>query len=94
MKMLSTKHLKDVCLAGSNSSEKCRYLAEDETEPSKYYCLKKSSRAKDVDVELEDFINEMRKRGKDPSKENVPMGNNCSGYPILRHKEQGYDKKS
>jgi hypothetical protein len=22
------------------------------------------------------------------------MGNNCSGYPILRHKEQGYDKKS
>jgi len=91
--MLSTKQLKDVCLIGG-TSERCRYLAEDETDHLKYYCLKKSSKAKDVDIEVEDFIKDMKRRGKDVSKENIPIGNNCSGYPVLRYKEQGYDKSN
>ena len=47
--MLSDKHLKDVCLI-SETSQQCRYLAEDEVDPLKRYCLKKSSKAKDVDI--------------------------------------------
>lgn len=90
--MLSDKHLKDVCLI-SETSQQCRYLAEDEVDPLKRYCLKKSSKAKDVDIEVEEFLYEMRRRGNDPQKENTPLGNNCSGYPILLYKEQGYDKK-
>jgi len=90
--MLSKNHLKDVCLADSNSHDKCRYLAEDENERGKYHCLKKSSKAKDIDIEVQDFLAEMQMKGKDPKKQNVPIGNNCSGYVVLRHKEQGYDK--
>jgi hypothetical protein len=90
--MLSKNHLKDVCLIDSSSHDKCRYLAEDENERGKYYCLKKSSKAKDIDIEVQDFLAEMQMKGKDPKKQNVPIGNNCSGYVVLRHKEQGYDK--
>lgn len=90
--MLSQKHLKDVCLIGDNTYRKCRYLAEDENDVNKYYCLKKSSKAKDIDIEVQDFLMEMQRKGKDPKKEITPIGNNCSGYLVLRHKEQGYDK--
>ena len=90
--MLSKNHLKDVCLLDQNTHMKCRYLAEDENDRGKFYCLKRSSKAKDIDMEVEDFLKEMQIKGKDPSKQNVPIGNNCSGYVILRHKEQGYDK--
>jgi hypothetical protein len=90
--MLSKNHLKDVCLVDSNNHNKCRYLAEDENEAGKYHCLKKSSKAKDIDIEVQDFLAEMQMKGKDPKRQNVPIGNNCSGYVILRNKEQGYDK--
>lgn len=90
--MLSKNHLKDVCLLETNDHRRCRYLAEDETERGKYYCLKKSSKAKEIDAEVQDFMLEMSLKGKDPSGQNVPIGNNCPGYVILRHKEQGYDK--
>lgn len=90
--MLSKNHLKDVCLVDSNNHTRCRYLAEDESERGKYYCLKKSSKAKDIDIEVQDFLMEMQMKGKDPKKQNVPLGNNCGGYVVLRHKEQGYDK--
>lgn len=91
--MLSAKQLKDICLLNSGSKQ-CRYLAEDESDSRKYYCLKKSHRSKEVDIEVEDFLQEMKRKGKDPKKENTPLGDNCSGYIILRHKEQGYDQRS
>lgn len=90
--MLSQKQLRDVCLVYDGTYARCRYLGQDETDYSKYYCLKKSPRGADLDVEIDDFIREARKKGKDPRKENVPMGDNCQGYPILRYLEQGYDK--
>jgi len=91
--MLSLKQLKDVCLLNAGHNQ-CKYLAEDETDSKKHYCLKKSPKAKEVDIEVEDFLREMRRKGKDPKKESIPIGDNCSGYIILRHKEQGYDKNS
>lgn len=88
--MLSLKHLKDVCLL-NKGFQQCKYLAEDENDSKKFYCLKKSPKSKEVDIEVDDFLQEMKRKRKDPKKENTPIGNNCSGYPILRHKEQGYD---
>lgn len=90
--MLSKNQLRDVCLVDNKTHTKCRYLAEDDSERGKYYCLKKSAKAKDIDIEVQDFLQEMHMKGKDPKKQNVPIGNNCPGYVILRHKEQGYDK--
>lgn len=89
--MLSLKQLQDFCLL-NNGSKQCRYLAEDESDSRKFYCLKKSPKSKDIDIEVEDFLQEMKRKGKDPKKENTPIGDNCSGFIILRHKEQGYDK--
>ena len=91
--MLSQKHLRDVCLVYDTTSAKCRYLAQDESDYSKFYCLKKSpQKSREIDVELADFVKEARKKGKDPRKENIALGDNCQGYPVLRYLEQGYDK--
>jgi len=81
-----------VCLVNENTYEQCRYLVQDENDYTKYYCIKKSPKAHDIDVEIDDFIKDAKKKGKDPLNENVPMGDNCAGYPILRFLEQGYDK--
>lgn len=91
--MLSQKQLKDICLANDTSYQRCRYLSQDENDYTKFYCLKKTAKAHDIDVELDDFLREVRRKGKDPRSENVPLGDNCQGYPLLRHIEQGYDKK-
>lgn len=90
--MLSKKQLKDICLLNSGDYQKCRYLDQDENDYTKYYCLKQTSKAKQIDIDLNDFVSNAQKKGKDPYKENIAMGNNCQGYPFLRHIEQGYDK--
>jgi hypothetical protein len=92
--MLSKKQLTDVCLAFGRNHKCCRYLAQDETEYGKYFCMKKSPKKTQIDVELEDFVREAKKKGKDPKKDNLPLGDNCGGYPILRYIEQGYDQKT
>lgn len=89
--MLSKKQLKDVCLAYSSTYEKCRYLSQDELDYTKFYCKKKSVDAIQIDVELKNFITETKKKGKDPLKENIALGDNCQGYPVLRYLQQGYD---
>lgn len=87
---LSQKQLTDICLLHDNTHKKCRYLAQDDNDWSKYYCLKKTTAKKnEIDVETDDFLRDMRKKGKDPYKENVPLGDNCEGYPILKYIEQG-----
>ncbi len=89
--MLSPKQLKDVCLLGGNHLQ-CRYLAQDDDQ-SKWFCLKKSSRKQEIDEEIVEHLKELNKKGIDPIKQGIPLGDNCSGYPILKHKEQGFDKK-
>lgn len=89
--MLSLKQLKDICLVNDGTHKKCRYLAQDENDYTKFYCIKKTAKAQELDAELSDFIKEARKKGKDPLKDNVPLGDNCNGYPLLRHLMQGYD---
>jgi len=53
--------------------------------------MKLSSKAQDIDSEITNYLVECQKRNRDPLKENLPLGDNCSGYPMLRHLEQGYD---
>ena len=92
--MLSLKQLKDYCLEDSNTNRKCRYLCQDDADPNKFYCLKMTPKAKKIDDEISVYIDSMNRRGKNPYLDNLPMGDNCNGYPLLRHIEQGYDKKN
>jgi len=89
--MLSLKQLKDVCLLDDSTSDRCKYLSQDENDSSKYFCLKLSSKGREIDEEIESYLNDIRKRGKDPRKDNLPLSDNCPGYPVLRNIEQGYD---
>jgi len=90
--MLSLKQIQDVCLYKDNTYRKCRYLCNDELDSSKWFCLKLSGKGRQIDDEIDQYLDEMAKRNKDPKKDNLPLGDNCGGYPVLRHIEQGYDK--
>jgi len=89
---LSLKQLQDVCLFNSGNYKRCRYLAQDDLDPTKWYCVKKSSKKEEIDDEASIFLAELKKKNMDPRKQGVPLGDNCSGYPILKHVIQGYDQ--
>lgn len=91
--MLSAKQLQDVCLAQRGDHRQCRYLAQDELDWRKWYCHKllPNKKAK-IDSTVKKYVEDCRKSGLDPRAQAVPLGDNCSGYPLLRHVEQGYDK--
>ena len=91
--MLSLKQLQDVCMLYSGNYKRCRYLAQDDTDSSKWYCLKKHVKKTEIDDETSEFLKEAKKKNIDPYKQNIPLGDNCDGYPVLKHIEQGYDKK-
>lgn len=82
---LTSKQLKDICLLNHpDRSRTCRYLHQDELDEGKWYCQKLRSEAKaKIDTNLDPL--------KNRASVNVPMGDNCPGYPLLKHIEQGYD---
>ena len=88
---LSRKHLQDVCLL-YGGHKRCRYLAQDDNDWSKYYCVKRGPKKQEIDDEIDELVGDMQMKGQDPRKANIPLGDNCSGYPILKFIEQGYDK--
>lgn len=90
--MLSLRQVEDVCLFNQDTYKRCRYLACDET-TGDYHCLKLSSKAKEIDFEVDDFLNELNRKNKSFKNEKLPVGNNCKGYIILKNKLQGYDVK-
>jgi hypothetical protein len=90
---LSLKQLQNYCLYHVDDSSKCRYLAQDDNDPNIWFCLKKSARKAETDDEIVEYVKEFKSKGLDPYKQDVPLGDNCSGYPILRYKIQGYDQK-
>jgi hypothetical protein len=91
--MLSNIHLQQVCLAGGNDqSQVCRYLKQDDSDPQKYYCKKLVSRDKDkIDDKVKAFLLMCKAAKLDPRTQDVPMGDNCQGYPVLKYKMQGFD---
>lgn len=88
---LTVLQVKNVCLVNQGSSA-CRYLAQDDYDISKYYCLKKASEKKDIDKEVSEYISECKNVGKDPDDDGYPLGDNCDGYITLLTKPQGYDQ--
>ena len=90
---LSQKQLEDVCLLYQGDHRMCRYLRDDGQKYNTYYCIKlRPKEGKKIDLRVNEFIRECRKKGEDPNVHNVPLGNNCSGYPVLKHIQQGYDQ--
>lgn len=89
--MLSKKQLSDVCLLYQGSGM-CRYLTQDDGDYNKWNCLKHRviEKAK-IDEKVQDFVIESHKKNVDPAKQNYPIGDNCSGYPLLKNLMQGYD---
>ena len=85
--------MQDVCLLYAGDYQKCKYLAQDDTDHTVWFCLKKSSKKAEIDDEMDDYLKDLSKKGTDPKSQNMPLGDNCSGYPILRYIKQGYDQK-
>ncbi len=89
--MLSKKHLNNVCMLGRQHKE-CRYLESDDFDYNKYYCQKhRPNEKKKIDIKLNAFVAECKRKGLDLAKQSKPLGDNCSGYALLKHKLQGID---
>jgi len=89
---LTKKHVKDICLWYASNFRTCKYCTQDELDPSKFYCLKQSSKKAIVDSEVKEYFKKMINSNQDPKKQGLPLGDNCQGYPIMKYLEQGYDK--
>ncbi|RDJ35272.1 MAG: hypothetical protein DWQ19_10685 [Crenarchaeota archaeon] len=92
--MLSKKQVENVCMNGCGSDE-CRYLDSDDYDYGKFYCVKhRINQKQKIDQIVAEFIADCASKGIDPADQGDPIGDNCSGYPYLKHVEQGYDKKN
>jgi hypothetical protein len=88
--MLSQKQLCNVCLMGKRNCKTCRYLYNDDVHYQKWYCSKLLSvKKKKIDDAVADFLRECKKQGVDPKSKAVPLGDNCQGFPVLKHVVQG-----
>ena len=88
---LTKLHVINVCKKDQGCDE-CRYLEEDHLVVGVHQCLKLSPQRHIVDEEVENHIK--NKKHSNRKIIDSPMGDNCKGYPILRHKQVGYDKKT
>lgn len=92
---LSKLQLQNVCLLWfqGDTSKTCRYLVQDDLDYTKWQCIKKRpiEKAK-MDKQIDAFVDACKLKGLNPRKQNVAMGDNCKGYPLLKLIEQGYDK--
>lgn len=90
---LSQKQLQDVCMLHSGDHRQCRYLAQDDNDPRKWYCLKQKKTDKaTIDNRIKQFVDDCKKKSIDPKSQGIPLGDGCDGYTVLKHIEQGYDK--
>jgi len=91
--MLSLPQIQNVCLVeGGNKC--CRYLSEDDLDPSKFHCNKLRPLEKSkIDKDVNGFLSDCHAKKINPSSYSKALGNNCDGYLILHHIEQGYDKE-
>lgn len=88
---LSQKQLEHVCLLFAGNYKQCRYLEED-SRTWNWSCLKHKKDIKEAkDKAIEKFLNDCKAKGLDPKAGAVALGDNCSGYPILKNLTQGYD---
>ena len=90
--MLSQKHLHDICLLYSGGHKQCRY-AEEDPQTWRYFCIKLQKDKKAArDKSIDEYLADCKSNGIDPKKGGACMGDNCKGYPVFKHLEQGYDQ--
>ncbi len=87
---LTLKQVQDKCLSGQGSGQ-CRFLAEGIQ--GDFYCIKLTGDRQKIDNEVSEYKKRQKAQGVDPLKQNIPIGDNCQGYILLKHKMQGYDLK-
>ena len=91
--MLSKLQLENICMCNAKDSRTCKYLADDDVVFGRYYCFKQRPVEKaNIDTILNKYIKDCESKGTDPFDSNIPLGDNCAGYPVLKYIEQGYDK--
>jgi hypothetical protein len=88
---LSKLHVINVCKKDNGKNE-CRYLSEDEIKDGVFQCKKLSPEKIIIDEEVDEYLRRKRNYGRNEN--DYSLGDNCKGYPVLRHKEVGYDKKN
>jgi hypothetical protein len=89
--MLSERQLQDVCLWFSGYKQ-CRYLRFDDMQMDQCYCIKLRQEERDkADDKVLCHLSECAMKSINPQNQDVPIGDNCSGYPLLKFVEQGYD---
>lgn len=87
---LTNRHLGEVCLLHNPDPTKtCRYLLNDELDPDKWYCQKLRPDAK---IYADILISSNSRKSK--VRLGMPSGDNCEGYPVLKHIDQGFDVPS
>jgi len=86
---LSELHVLNVCKKNAGDKE-CRYLSSDGIDDDVFQCLKLTTQKKTIDDMVEKHADKKGSAGyffqNDP-----PLGDNCQGYPVLRHKIIGFD---
>ena len=89
---LTQNQVQHVCML-YGAHQQCRYIDEDLDDDGNivYVCKKKSADKSIIDLEVDEFLTDMKKNHQDPTKQGVPLGDNCSGYIKLTTKQQGYD---
>ena len=85
--MLSDNHLEKVCMYGSGTKQ-CRFL--DNLNTGDCVCLKQTPQAITINSKVNTHIQSRKAKQLKPA---IPVGNNCSGYTMLKHVLQGYDVK-
>lgn len=84
---LTKRHLAEVCLLHHPDPTKtCRYLVNDELEPDKWYCQKLRDEAK---KQIDEHMSATNRKSR--LRSGIPSGDNCEGYPLLKHMQQGFD---
>ncbi|MHA1948704.1 MAG: hypothetical protein ACW99G_03060 [Candidatus Thorarchaeota archaeon] len=88
--MLSKNQLSVVCMLGCGDSRECRYLRDEPHISGVYNCCKlRPNEKKKIDLKVEEYIRNAKKKGKNPYEDAVPLGDNCPGQLILKHIETG-----
>jgi hypothetical protein len=90
--MLDKQQLDKYCLPNGGYL-RCIYLAQDDMHYDKFYCLKKSPKKIIVDKEHLEVLELLKKKNKDPQSQGIALGNNCSGFLLLKNTLQGFDVK-
>lgn len=84
---LTSRHLGEVCLLHHpDATRTCRYLVNDELDSSKWYCSKLRPEAKE---KADRGVANLGKKSR--VRLGVHSGDNCEGYPLLKHVQQGFD---